>query len=119
MSYTLKDDEIAIVLQPIMGEDGILDSIRTGLALGDEAGSDEQTGQTLMDAALAMAAVMQYCQDYPEFEYILDEYKAKLVKEMFPEQYAQAEAEIEAEEGYTSEGNVLTLNAWTKTEGSA
>ncbi len=38
---------------------------------------------------------------------------------MFPDQYAEAEQEEAEARGYEVDDNVVTLNRWTKTEGSA
>lgn len=122
MGYELNDDEMAVVLKPMYDNDGNLMSFRTGLALGASVGDSEIVGQLMMDAALNMAASLIYTQDYPEFEGVLDEYKAEMLQQMFPEKWAEAEAEVEAEERAAKEaysGNVVRLNAWTKTEGSA
>jgi len=45
-----------------------------------------------------------------------------MLKDIFPEQYAAAEREVSEEEKkdlYSKKGNVYTLNAFTKTQGSA
>lgn len=122
MGYELKDDEMAVVLKPMYDDEGNLISFKTGLALGVSVGDDEVVGQLMMDAALNMAASLIYTQEYPEFEDVLDEYKAEMLQQMFPEKWAEAEAEVEAEERAAKEaysGNVVRLSAWTKTEGSA
>jgi len=115
MGYELKDDEMAVVLKPVF-KNGYLESFRTGLAIGNTAGENQEVGQVQMDAALSMAAVLMYCSDYPEFEEVLADYKSDLLKEIFPEQWAEAEREVTQEEGYR---NVIRLDAWTKTEGNA
>ena len=38
---------------------------------------------------------------------------------MFPDEFAEAEEEFEADNAVEVEGNVYTLGRWTKTEGSA
>lgn len=122
MGYELNDDEMAVVLKPMYDDDGNLMSFKTGLALGVSVGDSEVVGQLMMDAALCMAASLIYIQDYPEFEDVLDEYKATMVQQMFPEKWAEAEAEIEAEEQAAKEAysnNVVNLKWWTKTQGNA
>ena len=122
MGYELNDDEMAVVLKPMYDDEGNLMSFKTGLALGVSVGDSEVVGQLMMDAALNMAASLIYTQDYPEFEDVLDEYKAEMLQQMFPEKWAEAEAEVEAEERAAKEAysnNVINLKWWTKTQGNA
>ena len=115
MGYEVKNDEMAVVLKPVY-KDGFLESFRTGLAVGDTVGQNEEVGQLQMDAALSMAAVLMYCSDHPGFEEVLADYKANLLKEIFPEQWAEAENEVTQEEGHH---NVIRLDVWTETKGNA
>ena len=122
MGYELNKDEMAVVLKPQYDDKGELMSFRTGLALGGSVGDNELEGQLMMDAALSMAAVLMYLQEYPDFEDILDDYKAEMLQQMYPEKWAEAEAEVEAEEQAAKEansGNVVDLKWWTKTQGNA
>ena len=122
MGYELGKDEMAIVLKPMYDDAGELMSFRTGLAIGGSVGDNETEGQLMMDAALSMAAVLMYIQEYPDFEDVLDEYKAGMLQQMYPEKWAEAEAEVEADEQEAKEaysGNVVDFNIWTKTQGNA
>jgi len=122
MGYKLNNDEMAVVLKPNYDNDGNLVSFHTGLAIGSEVGNNQYTGQLMMDAALNMAASLVYCTEYPEFEDVLDAYKAEMLQELFPEQWAEAEAEVDAEEQAAKEAysdNVIDLKWWTKVQGNA
>ncbi len=120
MPYTIKDDEIAILVKPTFDEDGNwTQEVRTGMVMGKAIGENELAGRAAMISALNMAATLMYLDENPEFEYELSEIRQNMIAEMFPDLYAEALAQIEEEEGYTKDGNVLTLNAWTKTEGNA
>lgn len=122
MGYELNDDEMAVVLKPMYDDEGNLISFKTGLTIGVSVGDDEVVGQLMMDAALNMAASLIYTQDYPEFEDVLNEYKAEMLQQMLPEKWAEAEAEVEAEEQAAKEAyseNVIDLKWWTKTQGNA
>ena len=120
--YTVKQDEVAILIKPIFDDQGNWTyELKTGITFGDELGKHTGTeaGHAMLDAAISMAACLAYIQDYPDFLDMLDEYKHDMLAEVFPEQYAQAMAEQEAEDGYETEDNVIRLNRWTKTQGNA
>lgn len=122
MGYELNEDEMAVVIKPMYDDYGNLISFKTGLAIGSSVGKDEVIGKLMMDAALNMAASLVYTEEYPEFEDVLDEYKAEMLQQMFPEKWAEAEAEVEAEEQAAKEAysdNVVNLKWWTKTQGNA
>ncbi len=119
--YVVKDDEVAIIIKPIIDTDGNWTyELKTGITFGN--GLDkypEGAGHAMLDAAISMAACLSYIQDYPDTLDLLDEYKHDMLAEVFPDQYAQAMAEQEAEDGYETEDNVIRLNRWTKTQGNA
>jgi hypothetical protein len=119
MGYEVKTGEIAIVLRPIVEDDGWSGAIQTGLIFGQEGDGDGQ--RAALDLALTMAVSQRFLDENPEAEDLWDEYRCELLQEMFPEQWAESEAEIEAQEQAAKEayGNVITLNAWTKTKGNA
>ena len=114
----IRDGEIAIIVAPEINENnewtGVL---KTGLLFGDQ--QNPLAMRAAMDAALTMAAVPDVLDEYPElFEYF-EEGRHKLLKEMFPKQYAESELEVDKEMEYTKEGNVIKLTKWTKTLGEA
>jgi hypothetical protein len=123
MSYEVKDDEVAVIVKPVMDEEGKWTlELATGLAFGEISAAPMPAAHAAFEAALSMAASLTFLADYPEFEEELIEYKQEMLKDIFPEQYAAAEKEIsdaEKEEVYSKKGNVYTLNAFTKTQGNA
>lgn len=123
MSYKIKDDEVAVIVKPVMDEDGNWTlELATGLAFGAISSAPMPAAHAAFDAALSMAASLTFLSEYPEFEEELVEYKQVMLKDIFPEQYAAAEREISEEEKkdlYSKKGNVYTLNAFTKTQGNA
>lgn len=123
MSYKVKDDEVAVIVKPVMDEDGNWTlELATGLAFGAISSAPMPAAHAAFEAALSMAASLTFLADYPEFEEELVEYKQEMLKDIFPDQYAAAEKELsdaEKEEVYSKKGNVYTLNAFTKTQGSA
>ena len=119
--YRVKNDEVAIIIKPVIDDNGKWTyELKTGIAFGNRLDKyDDQVGHAMLDAAISMSAALAYIQDYPEFLEMIDEYKHDMLAEVFPEQYAEAVAEQKADEGYEKEDNVIRLNAWTKTQGNA
>jgi len=119
--YKVKDDEVAVVIKPVLDDDGKWTyELKTGITFGNELEKHTgEAGHAMLDAAISMAAALAYIQDYPDMLDMLDDYKHDMLAEIFPDQYAQAMAEQEAEEGYEKEDNVIRLNRWTKTQGNA
>lgn len=121
MGYTLKDDELAIIIRPEYGEDGEWNNkIRTGIVL-PKGPPDVGVGAVLLQSAMLMSAAFMYTDEYPDFIEELYPSMAKVAKQLFPDQYEEViNAMNEQEEpAYKKEGNVITLNAQTKTVGSA
>ena len=120
MGYTVKDDEVAILVKPVFDEDGNWTyELRTGMTIGSGVGNHEQAGRAAMLAAINMSAALAYMQLYPDFEDELDDLRHDMLSELFPEIYAEAMEEVEQEMKYEKDGNIIKLNAWTKTQGNA
>mgnify|MGYP000288115971 CR=1 FL=1 len=116
--YTLDTDEVAIIIKP-KGIKGEMVGVDVGLVIGKDVGKDEEIGRVAVMAAINMAASVSYLDTYPDFEEELSYFREELLKEMYPDFYAEALAEVEQEESYSREGNVIKLKAWTKTQGNA
>lgn len=113
MSYEVKPGEIAIILRPLE-EGGVwTGSVSTGLIFGREKNPEGQ--RAALDMALTMATSQQFLDAHPEAIDAWDDYRIELLKELFPEAWAEANEEYENGEL----DNVVVLNPWTKTEGSA
>ena len=120
--YTVKKDEVAVVIAPVMDSNGVWTyELKTGITFSGEdlAKLPDESGHAMLDAAISMAAALAYIQDYPDVLDELEEYKHDMLAEVFPEQYAKVMAEQEDDEGYEKEDNVIRLNRWTKTQGNA
>jgi len=117
MPYEIKPGDIAIILHPVVEEGEWTGAIKSGLVFG-AAGSEEGM-RAALDEAVTMASAQRFLEIYPDAWEDFTDLRHEILQEMFPEQYAQAEAEEEEERGYAVDDNVVTLNRWTKTEGSA
>ena len=112
MPYVLEDDEIAILIKP-MGNG----QIGTCICKSDDHElSDEQLTEA-MGVGLAMIGLFELLND--DDDGIYDDVKEALedkVERLLADNQVAQEAEIEPV--YTTEGNVLRLNAFTRTKGS-
>jgi hypothetical protein len=120
MMYTVQEDEVAIVIKPIFDDNGQWTyELKTGISFGTKLGDHDDAGRAALNAAISMAACLPFIQDYPDFEDELMEYKESMLSEIFPDAYEAARKEIDEQDGYEADGNVIRLNRWSKTEGSA
>ena len=118
MAYEVKDGEIAIIVSPDLDEDGAWTGIlKTGLVFGES--QHPIAMRAAMDYGLTMAAASEVLEDYPELVDYFDDARHRILKEMFPKQYAESELELGKENEYTTDGNVIKLTKWTKTLGEA
>ena len=118
MAYEIKDGDIAVVISPDLDENGEWTGIlKTGLIFGES--QHPLAMRNAMDYALTMAASSDVLDEYPELHEYFDEARHKILKEMFPKQYAESELEVSKENEYTTDGNVIKLTKWTKTLGEA
>ena len=118
MAYEVKDGDIALVISPVMDEnDAWTGVLKTGMIFGES--QHPLAMRNAMDYALTMAAASEVLEEYPELMDYFDEARHRILKEMFPTQYAESELAIAKEKEYTTEGNVIKLTKWTKTLGEA
>ena len=118
MGYELRDGDIAVVISPEMDENNQWTGmLKTGLVFGDS--QNPLAMRNAMDYALTMAAASEVLEEYPELMDYFDDARHRILKEMFPKQYAESELEVNKEMDYETEGNVIKLTRWTKTLGEA
>ena len=118
MAYEVKDGDVAIVISPALDDYGAWTGVlRTGLVFGES--QHPLAMRSAMDYGLTMAAASEVLEDYPELMEYFDDARHRILKEMFPKQYAESELAIANEKEYTTDGNVIKLTKWTKTLGEA
>ena len=110
MPYVLEDDEIAILIKP-MG-DG---RIGTCICKSDDHELSDAQLTEAMGVGLAMIGLFELLNDdndgiYDDVEEALEDKVERLL--------ADNQVPQVAEPTYTAEGNVLRLNAFTRTKGS-
>jgi len=114
MSYTLKKDEVAIIMRPLdydMQGNWSGDA-HTSMIIPEKKDVPEFVLAHLIHIATMMSAFLDLASEDEELMDAVEDRRNELMG------YAEEEMEQE-EEMYTQEGNVYTLNKWTKTEGSA
>ena len=117
MGYEIKDGDVAIVISPELEKDEWTGILRTGLVFGES--KNPEAVRNAMDYALTMAATTVVLEEYPELVEYFDDARHTILKEMFPEQYAESELALAKEREYTTDGNIIKLTKWTKTLGAA
>jgi len=117
VAYEIKPGDVAIVLSPVIEEGEWNGNIKTGMVFGS-AGSEDGM-RAALDEALTMSAAQQFLEMYPDAWEDFSDIRADIMQAMFPDEFHEAEVELEELEEVNIEGNVYTLGRWTKTEGSA
>ena len=117
MAYEIKPGDVAIVLSPVIEEGEWNGNIKTGMVFGS-AGSEDGM-RAALDEALTMSAAQKFLDLYPDAWEDFVDLRADIMQAMFPDEFHEAEVELEELQEVSVEGNVYTLGRWTKTEGSA
>ena len=110
MGYTLSEDEIAIVIRPQVYEEDWNGDVSIELSASNDSPVPEMVMAHIMNIATMMSAFLDVASEHPDIYDLVEEHRNHLM--------GVDEEEEEALE-VTREGNVYTLNAWTKTEGNA
>jgi hypothetical protein len=117
MAYEIKPGDVAIVLSPVVEDGEWTGRIKTGMVFGS-AGSEDGM-RAALDEALTMSAAQQFLEIYPDAWEDFADLRQDILQEMFPDQYAEAEQELQEDKEYEVDDNVVTLTRWSKTQGSA
>lgn len=118
MPYELDDDEFAIIIRPINWEeedgtdwDG---DCETAIGMSETCILPPYISQHVMDIATMMSTFLDVAADHPEIFALVQQRRDKLLEiyaEDLPEQVKRPTVE--------KDGNVYTLDIWTKTKGEA
>lgn len=112
MSHSLKAEEIAIVIRPENYEDGDWDGdVAINLAIAKESPVPADIQAHVMNLATMMSTFLDVANERPDLYELVEERRNYLM--------GIIEEEMEEELDVIQEGNVYTLNKWSKTEGSA
>ena len=110
MGHDLRDDEIAIVISPFNYEvpSEWQGDINVGLVISPDNEIPEDIMTRVVGIATLMSAFLDVAADNPEIHDIVEERRNYLMK-----------LEEEEKPVVTRDGNVYTLDIWTKTKGNA
>ena len=111
MGHDLDNDEIAIVISPVdYKDDGSWEGeTNVSIAISPEHNLPDPIINGIVDVATMMSAFLDIANEHPDIYELVKEHRDYLVA-------MDAEDEKPV---VTREGNVYTLNKWTKTKGSA
>ncbi len=112
MGHDLDNDEIAIVISPVdYKDDGSWEGeTNVSIAISPEHNLPDPIINGIVDVATMMSAFLDIANEHPDIYKLVKEHRDYLVT---------LEEEEEDKPVVTREGNVYTLNKWTKTKGSA
>jgi hypothetical protein len=118
MPYELDDDEFAIIIRPTNWEeeDGTdwSGDCETAIGMSDSSTLPEFISHHVMDIATMMTTFLDIAVDYPEIFALVQERRDKLLDFYDEELPEKAERPT-----VKKDGNVYTINKWTKTKGNA
>tara|TARA_B100001094_G_scaffold323814_1_gene375340 strand:+ start:393 stop:728 length:336 start_codon:yes stop_codon:yes gene_type:complete len=111
MGHDLRDDEIAIVISPVGYEvpSEWQGDINVGLVISPDNEIPEDIMTRVIGIATLMSAFLDVASDNPEIHDIVEEHRNYLMKL----------DEEEEKPVVSKDGNVYTLDIWTKTKGNA
>jgi hypothetical protein len=108
MGHDLRDDEIAIVISPFNYEVPSEWQGDINLVISPDNEIPEDIMTRVVGIATLMSAFLDVAADNPEIHDIVEEHRNYLMK-----------LEEEEKPVVTRDGNVYTLDIWTKTKGNA
>jgi hypothetical protein len=115
MSLELAEDEFAIIIKPLnYSADGTdwAGDVSTGIGISETSTIPLTVTAHLVDIATLMSAFLDVINDYPDIYEIVEERRDELLGLLEDEEERQRPA-------VSKEGNVYTLDIWTKTKGNA
>lgn len=112
MGHSLDNDEIAIVISPVdYTDDGNWDGdTNVSIAISPEHNLPEPIINGIVDVATMMSAFLDIANEHPDIYELVRDHRNYLMT---------LEEDDEDKPVVTKDGNVYTLNKWSKTKGSA
>ena len=112
MGHSLDNDEIAIVISPVdYTDDGNWDGdTNVSIAISPEHNLPEPIINGIVDVATMMSAFLDIANEHPDIYELVRDHRNYLMT---------LEEDEEDKPVVTKDGNVYTLNKWSKTKGSA
>ena len=113
----MTENDFGVLMRPVMEEGGDWEgNVQISVFSNLMPKVDDEVHSQLMFLAYKMSAMVQYCNDNPHFDDILNDYTEGLTEELGLD--ASEEREVSNKDRVTNrEGNVITLDFNTKCEG--
>ena len=111
MPYELKDDELAIVIRPQNYEDEWTGDVAIQLAVSPENNVPDIVMAHIMNVATLMSAFLDVASEYPDVYELVEDHRNYMMGIDVDEEEESLDIQ--------QDGNVYTLNRWTKTKGNA
>lgn len=110
MKRELKPEDIAIVLRPVNYEEAWDGEVAISLDMAEDTPLPHEVRMHILNMATMMSTFLDVAKENPDIYEIVEERRNYLMG-----------VEEDEEEGLdvVQDGNVYTLNKWSKTEGSA
>ena len=111
MGHTLKDDEIAIVIRPKNYEEEWEGDVAIELRTSPDCPVPSFVMAHVINVATMMSAFVDIAAEYPDVYDLVEDHRNHLMGVYDDEEEEPLEV--------IRDGNVYTLNEWTKTKGNA
>jgi len=115
VSYTIKEDEFALVIKPVLNDEGEWDGqIASGITMGESISLSSEIQRHMIGVITLLNAFLAYAEDNPDVVDEVEHYRDELLKTTLgPDVDTDIPDEVE------KPSNVIKLNRFTKTVGNA
>lgn len=110
MSKEIQDDEIAIVIRPRNYDENWKGEVDIELVASENLSMPPKIQAQMLNVATMMSAFLDIAAEYPDVYDLVEEHRNYLM---------EIELEDQKPLEVIKDGNVYTLNRWTKTKGNA
>jgi|TARA_R110000737_G_scaffold289160_1_gene295754 hypothetical protein len=111
----MSENDFGVILRPVLSDkEEWVGDVQVSVFSNLMPKVDDETHAQLMFLAYKMSAMVQFCQDNPDFDEALEDYAMSVVDELG---FGEEEPELRTNKIVGREGNVITLDFNTKCEG--
>lgn len=115
MSYTIKEDEFALVIKPVLDDDGEWDGeIAAGITMGENKLVPLEIQRHMISVITLLNAFLAYAEDNPAVLEEVEEYRDELLRSTLG-----TDVDTDIPDKVEKPSNVIKLNRFTKTVGNA
>jgi len=115
MSYTIKEDEFALVIKPVLDDEGDWDGqLASGITMGENNSLSAEIQRHMIGVITLLNAFLAYGEDHPEIIDEVEDYRDELLRSTFG-----TDVDTDLPDEVESKSNVIKLTRHTKTVGNA